>query len=31
LGKTSLLKEFGQRYYERLSYFNFDEHPEDAQ
>lgn len=28
VGKTWLLKEFGKRYYERIAYFNFDEHPE---
>jgi predicted AAA+ superfamily ATPase len=28
VGKTWLLKEFGRRYYERVAYFNFDEHPE---
>ena len=28
VGKTWLLKEFGQRYYEKVAYFNFDEHPE---
>ena len=28
VGKTWLLKEFGRRYYEKVAYFNFDEHPE---
>jgi uncharacterized protein len=28
VGKTWLLKEFGRRHYERVAYFNFDEHPE---
>jgi hypothetical protein len=28
VGKTWVLREFGRRYYERVAYFNFDEHPE---
>ncbi|MGE4465831.1 AAA family ATPase, partial [Sphaerochaeta sp.] len=28
VGKTWLLKEFGRQHYERVAYFNFDEHPE---
>ncbi len=28
VGKTWLLKEFGRTHYERVAYFNFDEHPE---
>ncbi len=28
VGKTWLLKEFGRRTYEKVAYFNFDEHPE---
>ena len=28
VGKTWLLKEFANRYYKNLAYFNFDEHPE---
>lgn len=28
VGKTWLLKEFAERYYKNLAYFNFDEHPE---
>ena len=28
VGKTWLLKEFGRRHYEKVAYFNFDEHPE---
>jgi len=28
VGKTWLLKEFGRRHYERVAYFNFEEHPE---
>lgn len=31
VGKTWLLKEFGQRYYEKVAYFNFDENPEYSQ
>lgn len=28
VGKTWLLKEFAQKYYKTMAYFNFDEHPE---
>ena len=28
VGKTWILKEFGDRYYENVAYFNFDENPE---
>ena len=28
VGKTWILKEFGDRYYENVTYFNFDENPE---
>ena len=28
VGKTWILKEFGNRYYENIAYFNFDENPE---
>ena len=28
VGKTWILKEFGNRYYENVAYFNFDENPE---
>ena len=28
VGKTWILKEFGDRYYENIAYFNFDENPE---
>lgn len=28
VGKTWLLKEFANRYYKNIAYFNFDEHPE---
>jgi len=31
VGKTWLLKEFGQRHYEKVAYFNFDENPEYSQ
>lgn len=28
VGKTWILKEFGQQFYDNVAYFNFDENPE---